>query len=75
MIWNALRDYGAYVASAKNDFNGGCVMYAEAAADGAVNPARGDMARIFSQVRLVTNSGPGSVGGPGTRLAPLAPPL
>ena len=75
MIWRALRDYGAYVAQAKNDYEGGCVMYAEAAADVAVNSARGDMAAIFSQVRLVTNSTPAAVGGPGPRLARLAPPL
>jgi len=72
MIWTALRDYGAYVVDRTTPSS---VLFAEAAAEGAVSPARRDLPAIMSQVRLVTNSGPGSVGGPGNRLAPLAPPV
>lgn len=72
MIWTALRNYGAYVVDRTSPAS---VLIAEAAAEGAVGPARNDMAAIMSQVRMVTNNGPGSVGGPGNRLAPLAPPV
>ena len=69
MIWTAMRDYGAYVV----DRGATSPMVAEAAAASAVNPARGDLGKIWPQVRMVTNAGKASVGGPGKRLAPLAP--
>jgi hypothetical protein len=72
MIWTALRNYGAYVVDRTSPSS---VLVAEAAAEGSIAPARRDMAAIMSQVRLVTNSGPGSPGGPGNRLAALAPPV
>ena len=70
MIWTALRNYGGYVVDRTGPSS---VLFAEAAAEGAIGAARRDLPAIMSQVRLVTNSGPGSVGGPGNRLAPLAP--
>jgi hypothetical protein len=83
MIWTALRNYGAYVvdcmgpvSGATNSLTG---LRAEAAAAGAVAPAQNDMAKIAAQLRRVTNNttdrGATNLGGPGTRLAPLAPPL
>lgn len=68
-VWTALRTYGGYVTD-----RGGAIM-AEATADAAVNPARADMSKIWSQVRMVTNSTPTNIGGPGARLAPVAPPI
>ena len=72
MIWTALRNYGAYVVDRTGPSS---VLIAEASADGAVNPARADLAQIMSQVRMVTNDSAASVGGPGNRLAPTAPAL
>jgi hypothetical protein len=72
MIWYALSHYGAYVVDRTSPSS---VLFAEAAADSAINPARGDVAATMSQVRLVTNNGPTQVGGPGFRVAPLAPAL
>jgi hypothetical protein len=72
MIWTALRDYGAYVVDRTGPSS---VLVAEAAAQGAVGPAIADMSRIMSQVRMVTNNSQAGPGGPGNRLAPLAPPL
>ena len=72
MIWTALRNYGAYVVDRTSPSS---VLVAEAAAQGAVSPAIGDLSRIMPQVRMVTNNSPATLGGPGTRLAPLAPQL
>jgi len=69
MIWTALRNYGGYVV----DRGSTAPLFAEAAAASTVNPARADLAKIWPQVRMVTNAGPSAVGGPGSRLAPLAP--
>ncbi|HZP27483.1 MAG TPA: hypothetical protein VFC99_00910 [Acidimicrobiia bacterium] len=71
MIWQALQTYGAYVV----DRGASAPFYAEGAASAAVNPARADLPRIVSQLRLVTNASAANVGGPGNRLAPLAPPV
>ncbi|HZP31141.1 MAG TPA: hypothetical protein VFC99_19485 [Acidimicrobiia bacterium] len=69
MIWHALQTYGAYVG----DRGSTAPLNAEAAAAAAVNPARADMAKIAPQLRMVTNASQTNVGGPGNRLAPLAP--
>jgi hypothetical protein len=71
MIWTALRDYGAYVV----DRGATAPMVAEASAAAAVNPARADLSRIWSQLRVVTNADRDDVGGPGNRLAPVAPDI
>jgi hypothetical protein len=70
-IARALRDYGAYVVDASGTFS----FYAEPAAESLVAPARGDMAKIRSLLRCVTDNSPENVGGTGTRRAPAAPPL
>ena len=70
MIWTALRNYGAYVVDRTSPSS---VLVAEAAAQGAVSPAIGDLSRIMPQVRMVTNNSQAALGGPGNRLAPLAP--
>jgi hypothetical protein len=83
MIWKALRDYGAYVndsqgvpGSATQNFSS---IRVEGAAQSLVSPAGADMAKIGAQLRWVTNNtkdrGATNLGGPGNRLAPLAPPL
>ncbi len=72
MIWTALRNYGAYVVDRTGPSS---VLIAEASAEAAVNPARADMAKIMIQVRMVTNASQANVGGPGNRLAPMAPVL
>jgi hypothetical protein len=81
MIWTALRDYGAYVND-RTDLPswpgaGATVLRAEAAAETAISPARADLAKIGAQLRWVTNNttdrGATNLGGPGNRLAPLAP--
>ena len=71
MVWTALRDYGAYVV----DRGATAPMVAEASAAAAVNPARADLSRIWSQLRVVTNADQNDVGGPGPRLAPAAPAI
>jgi hypothetical protein len=72
MVWTALQRYGAYVVDRTGPSS---VLEAEAAADALIDPARGDMVAIMSQVRVVTNSSQTQVGGPGIRLAPLAPAI
>jgi hypothetical protein len=69
---HALQDYGAYVV----DRSGCTCLYAEPSAPAtAVSQLRKDVARLRSLLRVVTNSGPAAVGGPGSRRAPLAPAL
>jgi hypothetical protein len=80
MIWTALRDYGGYVSDAQgqvglptDDFTS---IRAEATADPLLDEARGrDMQKIGAQLRWVTNANRNQVGGPGARLAPIAPDL
>jgi len=83
MIWTALRNYGAYCADAQGAAGSATEtlssLRAEAAAEARVDPARADLARIGAQLRWVTNNttdrGATNLGGPGRRLAPLAPHL
>jgi hypothetical protein len=79
MIWTALRNYGAYVndsqgtpGSQTENFTS---IRVESAAAGLVGAAQADMSRIGAQLRWVNNSSQTQLGGPGTRLAPLAPDL
>jgi hypothetical protein len=77
MIWKALRDYGAYVNDSNGVPGGATQNYSslrvESNAAGLVAPAQGDLARIGAQLRWVTNSSQFQLGGPGNRLAPMAP--
>jgi hypothetical protein len=79
MIWTALRDYGGYIADAQGQVGGPTESFtslrAEAAADGLVAALQPDLSKIGPQLRWVTNSSQSQVGGPGARLAPLAPDL
>ena len=79
MIWKALQTYGAY-ARDRTEYPGPgaaniAVVFGEANAGPALNSwaATGEWARIGAQLRWVTNNGPDQIGGPGNRLAPLAP--
>lgn len=72
MIWYALSHYGAYVVDRTGP---PLVLFAEAAADTSIDPARAELPAIVSQLRVVTNNSQYQVGGPGNRLAPFAPPL
>jgi hypothetical protein len=72
-IFDALSRYGAYVV----DSTGGSdatVLYTEPTmSSSAVDGALGDVAKILPTLRRITNSGPSSLGGPGSRLAASAP--
>jgi hypothetical protein len=71
-IFDALSRYGAYVVDQSGA--GAATLYAEPAADAAVvSAALPDMRSVLPLLRRVTNNTPSTVGGPGTRLAPLAP--
>jgi hypothetical protein len=78
-IWTALRNYGGYCVDGQGPIGSGTQNFsslrAEASADGAVAPARADLARIGPQLRWVTNNSIFTVGGPGNRLAPTAPAI
>ena len=70
-IARALEQYGAYLVDASSQFT----LYAEPSADALLGSARTDLAMIHAQLRVITNNSPGSVGGGGQPLAPLAPAL
>lgn len=67
-VGRALQNYGAYIA----DTGGGNVIfYAE---PGSPNlPSTSDLATLVRYLTVVTNNSQANPGGPGTRLAPLAP--
>ena len=73
VVARALQDYGAYVV----DRSGAFTFYAEPSTEGsaALRELRRDVAALRAQLRVVTNNGPGSVGGGGIPRAPLAPSL
>jgi hypothetical protein len=77
MIWTALRDYGGYVADAQGAVGTPTESFtsvrAEAATDPMVAAIQPDLRKIGAQMRWVTNSTRDQLGGPGARLAPLAP--
>jgi hypothetical protein len=71
-IFDALSRYGAYVVDQSG--GGAAVLCAEPSADASrVNAALTDMRAVMPLLRRVTNNSPATVGGPGERLAPLAP--
>jgi hypothetical protein len=72
-IAQALKTYGAYVVDSGDAF----ALYAEPGADSLIAPARSayDLAKLRPYLRCVSNNGPSSVGGGGTPVAPLAPPI
>ena len=47
----------------------------ETASVNGTDPWSQDIATIFAHLDIVTNNGPTSIGGGGTPLAPLLPPL
>jgi hypothetical protein len=80
----ALRDYGAYVAGVSGAETVDVFVEHQAAADFAERTGytvdaepglRADMARIIPTLAVVDDNSPSSVGGPGARRAPWAPPL
>lgn len=80
-IWWALHDYGAYAVDATGAVNPSdpasgtlTVVEGEAGADALLNGVRGSqISSILGQVRWCTNASQAQIGGPGVRLAPLAP--
>jgi hypothetical protein len=71
-IFDALSRYGAYVVDQTG--GGAAVFYAEPSTNaGTVNAAAADMKTVMPLLLRITNNTPSTVGGPGTRLAPLAP--
>ncbi|MBI2518991.1 MAG: hypothetical protein HYV97_01180 [Bdellovibrio sp.] len=70
-IGKALQDYGVYNV----DSAGASTIYAEPSVEKELGEARDDMPRLWAMLRCVSNNAPASVGGGGTRRAPLAPVL
>ena len=70
-VARALQSYGAFVTDRADNV----AFYAEPSLQGGqrLSALRGDIERIRQQLRVVTNSGPDQIGGPGPRVAPLAP--
>jgi hypothetical protein len=73
VVARALQDYGAYVV----DRSGSWTLYGEPTLTGdtRVSDIRGDLAKIRSVMKVVTNNSATNVNGGGTRRAPLAPPI
>jgi hypothetical protein len=75
MLAQAFKDYGAYIV----DTSAGFSVYAEPSiatqTPTQLAAMRADLNKIRAQLRVVTNNGPSSVGGGGTPVVPLAPPL
>jgi hypothetical protein len=71
-LFQALTRYGAYVVDQTG--GGAAALVVEPSADAsAVQAAYGDVRVLLPMLRLVTDNGPGSVGGPGNRVAAMAP--
>lgn len=71
VLLRVLQDYGAYDVDSAADFN----LYAEPTAERELGSARADWAKLRPFLRCVTNNRSDTIGGPGARVAPLAPPL
>ncbi len=71
VIAQAMRDYGAYLVDASENFT----LFAEPSAEPLLGPARSDLQAIRAALRIVTNNGPDRAGGGGAPLATRAPPL
>jgi hypothetical protein len=65
----SLRDYGAYVV----DHARGFALYAEPDAAAEADPMRDDIDAIRAALRCSTNNTADTPGGPGARVAALAP--
>lgn len=84
-LFHALRDYGAYVVDdAAWDAHYFAVekgVFEEFRAtfgynfEGSSGPFYNDCMKLFKALYIVDNNGPNSIGGGGTRRAPLAPPI
>jgi hypothetical protein len=73
VVARALQDYGAYVVDRSSAFT----FFAEPSAEGtpALAELRRDIGTLRSQLRVVTNNTPLTVGGGGVLRQPLAPAL
>jgi hypothetical protein len=70
-LLRALQDYGAYDVDSAADFS----LYGEPAIETELGSARQDFIKLRPLLRCVTNNSRDSVGGPGPRVVPPAPPL
>jgi hypothetical protein len=71
MVARTLQRYGAYVV----DRSGSVTFYAEPVLEDRLGDLRADLPEIRRHLRIVSNGSATEPGGPGTRVAPLAPPL
>lgn len=71
----ALQDYGAYVVDTAPQGYNAMVLIGEWGTANALSAISSDLLTLFTQLSVVTNNGPSSIGGGGTPLAPLAPPI
>ncbi len=69
VIATAMRDFGAYLVDASENFT----LFAEPSAEGILSGARADLDKIRAQLRVVTNNSPSTPGGGGTPIAASAP--
>jgi hypothetical protein len=74
-IFDALSRYGAYVVDSTGGSDATVLFTEPTMSASLVDAARGDVAKILPSLRRITNNGPSTVGGPGSRLAASAPPL
>ncbi len=73
----ALQHYGGYIVDTMGPGYNSCYSQVEIAAQDEVDPYLGDeiRAKLASLLKVVTNNSQSNVGGPGTRVAPTAPPM
>lgn len=74
-IFDAFSRYGAYVVDTTGGSGAAAVVAEPSTPASATGPAASDMRAVMPLLRRVTNNSPSTVGGPGGRLAPLAPAL
>lgn len=80
----AFQSYGAYIADTTGDADASLGVDSGALPDYRARTGhdldmdadlQSDLQRLFRALQVVTDDGPATVGGPGARLAPPAPPL
>jgi hypothetical protein len=71
-IARAYQRYGGYVTDSAGS---AVVAFVEPSTPAELRPSSRDAARILDALRIVENNSATAVGGPGVRLAPLAPPI